>query len=426
MSLSNIIRKEVKELLTISAIIPVVVMAIVFGSMGSMNGDIQEQIEKKPTIGVIDEDDGVLATIGCQVLEANANILYNGTDVQEGLRMVKDGGGDALLVITPGFTEDIMDNRSGMMDAYWIMRGTGTLDSISSASVEALIQTMGKSISAVMIDHGSSLNASIVLNPTNITQTTFVKDKELDGITPGTISGIMSSQNFIMPLLIMLIIMMSGGTIISSMALEKENKTLETLLTLPVKRGSIVTGKIVGSALVGLVFAGIYMVGFAFYMESFQVTSQVDLASYGLTLSPLDYLLLGTSMFVTILAALALCILLGAFAKNYKSTQTLTMPIILLALIPYFVTMLKNFDTLPAALQVGLFAIPFSHPMTAMNNLMFDEYWLVIAGIIYTALFAVVCILLAVRVFNSDILLTGFKKKTSKNPRGKIWERLRR
>jgi len=99
--------------------------------------------------------------------------------------------------------------------------------------------------------------------------------------------------------------------------------------------------------------------------------------------------------------------LLGTMAKNYKSAQTLTFPVILMTLFPYFVTMVKDFDTLPLSLKAIIFAIPFSHPMMASRALIFDDYLLVIGGIIYVSIFAAVMIILVVWVFKTDRLLTG-------------------
>jgi ABC-2 type transport system permease protein len=124
-----------------------------------------------------------------------------------------------------------------------------------------------------------------------------------------------------------------------------------------------------------------------------------------------DYLLIGVSLFTALLAGLALCIVLGTFAKNYRSAQTLIFPITALAMISVFITMFKDFDTIPAVLRILVFAIPFSHPMMAMRALMMDNYSLVIGGIAYTAVFTVIMIVIAVRIFNSDRLLTGSVQK---------------
>jgi ABC-2 type transport system permease protein len=417
-NLTNIIKKEVKELLTPTIILPVIIMAVVFGSMGSMIGGIEEEAKEKPVIGLIDEDNSTFSEIVANILNEGAEVVYNfigEANVQEGLEKVEEKDGTALLIITSNFSGNILGNKSGVIEIHWIMKGAGILDSISSSAVEGLIQLINKEISKVLIEENTSMNSTMVLNPTTKNETTIFKGREMRGLSPGAISGMLSLQSIMLPIIIMMIIMMAGGTVISSMGMEKENKTLETLLTLPVKRSSIVAGKIVGSAVIGLMMAVIFMVGFSFYIQSLQTSfsSEINLADFGLTLDAMDYLLLGISVFIALLAGLSLCMVLGTFAKNYKSAQTLTMPISFLAIIPMFVIMFKDFDTLPLVLKGVVFAIPFSHPMMAMRSLMVDDYVLVIGGIAYVVIFAIVTIAVAVWIFNTDRLLTGKVKRKS-------------
>jgi len=205
---------------------------------------------------------------------------------------------------------------------------------------------------------------------------------------------------------------MAGSIVITSMALEKESKTLETLLTLPVNRTSIVTGKIVASAIIGLMLAFIYMIGMSFYLQGLQFSEGgTNLAKYNLVINPQGFIILGVSLFITLIAGLALCMLLGTFAKSYKSAQTLTFPVTMLALIPMFITMFADFDTLPLALKVLVYAIPFSHPMMASRALIFGDYLLVISGIIYVAIFAIITISVVVWMFKTDRLLTGSTRR---------------
>ena len=293
---------------------------------------------------------------------------------------------------------------------YWVMKGAGMLDSISSDVVEGLISSVNQEITENLVEQNSNLNPALVLNPTTRVDTTVFKGKEIEGLSPSEIGGILISQSITIPIVIMMLMMLAGGSVISSMGMEKENKTLETLLTLPVRRSHIVIGKIVGSAIVGLIMAAIYMIGFKYYMDSFSV-SDISMADFGLALGMQDYLLVGISLFAALLAGLSLCMVLGTFAKNYKSAQTLTFPITALAMIPMFIVMFKDFDTIPTALQVILFAIPFSHPMMATRALMLDNYVLVISGIAYSAIFAAIMIALAVWIFNTDRLLIGRVKR---------------
>jgi ABC-2 type transport system permease protein len=220
----------------------------------------------------------------------------------------------------------------------------------------------------------------------------------------------LSSQSLLIPIVMMMIIIMAGSIVITSMALEKENKTLETLLTLPVKRSSIVSGKIIAAAVIGLLLAIIYMLGMQYYLTGLGISSGTNLSSYGLVLTSTDFIWIGISLFIALIAGLSLCMLLGTFAKNYKSAQTLTFPITMLAMIPMFITMFADFDTLPLALKIFTFSIPFSHPMMAPRALLFHDYALVIGGIVYIAIFALVTISIVVWVFKTDRLLTGTTK----------------
>ena len=392
---------------------------------------MEDEATRPPVIGLIQQDSSELATVVSKVLTIEdehgnrlSEVVYNGTDIDEGLRKVSAAGGTALLVIPEGFEEDILSNRSGTIKVYWIMKGTGILDTISSASLDGLLGVVDKSLSVYILQNEemrASVGVTTALNPTMKNETTTFKDKTLDGISPSSISATLSSQNMVVPLIVLMVIIMSGSTVIASMGLEKENKTLETLLTMPVKRSDIVLGKLGGAAAVGLLMAFIYMLGMGSYLNSLQGSAGLDLSDYGIGLETIDLVLVGLTLFLAVVAGLGLCLVIGVFARDYKSAQSLTMPITFLAMIPMFVLMMKDFATLPGAVQAGLFAIPFTHPMMAMNNLMFGDYTLVVAGIVYEAVFATSMMVIAVVLFKKDILVTGRKKREKK--KGAPWRR---
>ncbi len=425
-ALGNITKKEIKELLTPATILPIVIIAVIYGAMGSGIEDIQEQSKEPPIIGVINEDNSTLSMNVVNILNQSAKIIFNSSsisDKQAGLEKLKQENGVALIVIPSNFTENIFNKLPGQIKVNWIMKGAGVLSTISSGIVDYLITNINTNISSELIQENNSKNATFILSPTQRVETTYFKDREIPGLSPTVIMSMLSSQSIMTPIIMMMIIILAGQIVITSMALEKENKTLETLLTLPVKRTSIVTGKIVAAAAIGLILAVIYMIGMNTYFQGLGVSQGgINLAEYGLVLnSPQEFLLVGISLFVTLIAGLALCMLLGTFAKNFKSAQTLVFPIVALAMIPMFINMFADFDTLPIALKIFTFAIPFSHPMMAPRFLIFGDYFMVIAGIIYVSIFAIVIIAIVVWVFKTDRIITGttkfslnkiFKKRT--------------
>jgi ABC-2 type transport system permease protein len=418
-SLGNMIKKEVKELLTPMTIIPIIVMAVVFASLGGVIGGTQSSLSEKPVIGVIDQSQTEISGVAYHSLAFTSKIVYsyNGTDqskVQEALNKVQSENGAALIILPSNFSERIAANHSASVQVYWMMKGAGLMEGLSSSVVSLSLSQMNTNISTYLIDTQANVTSAVILTPTHLSETTVFKDRVMNGISPAQITSVMAGQGVIVPLIIVMVVIMAGSMVITSMGTEKENKTLETLLTLPVSRTSIVVGKLAGAAIVGLIMAVIYMFGMGYYMNSLSASSAIDLGKYGIGLNLFDYVLVGISLFLALISALALCMLLGIFTKNYKAAQSMTMPITFLALIPMLVLLFSDFDTLPFFGQALVFAIPFSHPMIAMRSLMFGNTGIVFAGIIYEAIFASVTMFIAISLFKKDIVLTGMPKKTGK------------
>jgi ABC-2 type transport system permease protein len=126
----------------------------------------------------------------------------------------------------------------------------------------------------------------------------------------------------------------------------------------------------------------------------------------GLAFGPLDYALLGLTLFAGILLALSIAIILGAFAENVKSVQSLLTPLMVLLLIPYFLTLFLDLSVLPSAVRIAVMAIPFTYPFITGPALFLGNYGLVWFGILYQLLWFAVFVVIAARVFSSDRILT--------------------
>lgn len=416
----NMFKKELKEVLTIGSIISIAAMSFVFAMIGQSVGNIEEKLEVKPAIGLINNDNGIFGIISTQILQETSDIIYNGSDKSAGLQEVIAEKGIALIEIPSDFSDSIYNNEQGKLNINWVVQGVGPFDGISSDVLDYVLNAVEKEISKIIITQELDLDPNLILNPLTTSQTTFLKEKEFRGLSPNELINTFSTQSYLIPTLIMMIIMMSGSSIISSMGLEKENKTLETLLTLPVKRNYIILSKIVASTISGLILAAIYMVGMTYYMKSFSFSGVVDLQAYNLTLNIYDYTLMGLSVFMSLLAGLSLCLALGSFAKDYKSAQSLLFPVTVLAVFSMLMTMFMDFSTMPTFIKIFIFIIPFSHPMMAMKSLMLKEYALVISGIIYSSIFAAIMIIITILIFNSDRLLVGKLQKNKKSAKNLV------
>jgi len=197
----------------------------------------------------------------------------------------------------------------------------------------------------------------------------------------------------------------------TSVASEKEEKTLETLLSLPINRFTILMGKLFGSIIVALIGAVAYLIGFTYYMGSMftliPTETGVNLAELGLTPTPLGYLLMGISLFVSLLSALALAVVISAFTEDVRSAQAIVGYIYPLIFIPMFLLMYLDVSSLSLPLQILIFAIPYSHPILTARAAITGDYTIAIGGIIYVSIFTVAILYVAARFFATEKVLTA-------------------
>ncbi len=442
----SLVKKELKELLTPTSLLSVIVVVVILAGLGSIIGGETESVTDQKPIGYVDlsDDSGTdYAQIGIDglkeyydangfpadeyIFELKTESEY-GTDAfyNELLSAMEDAGVESAIVMTQTFNSNLNSATMspGQVDTYWNQTELSIFSSISSVTTETAITVIRQAVTNEILESKTTLTddeRKVAMYPVySSAYATFLKGELHSDVTPSDIYGALNKQIMFVPLIVMLIIVMIGSIVISSMGNEKENKTLETLLTLPVNRTMIVAGKLIGSTLAGLVMGGLYMVGMYFYIDGMSgVTSTgVTMDSLGLSLSVLDWLLVTAFMFLGIICALGMCMILGAVARNYKAAQTYIMPISVLAIIPSFITMFSSIDSMPLVIRILLYAIPFTHPMTIVQSIMFGDTALIVGGAVYLVAIAVVLFVVTVRIYNSDILITGLSRRERKGGSG--------
>jgi ABC-2 type transport system permease protein len=409
--LGNLIRKEIKEMLTKSIIISMVAMAAIFAFIGQTLSTSTQGAAAKAILAVENRDTGAYAATLVGALESGAKVVYNGADEAAARAALTASDGVVLIVIPADFTSRIKSGQQATIETHWIMKGTGFTDSMPQAIISGLLAQGKSAISAQLISEQSSLSPQIALDPAKTADVTEYKGREVSGLTPSDIANILGTRTLIIPIAVMMLVIMGATQVISSMGMEKENRTLETLLTMPVRRSDIIVAKIVGSAVVGVSMGGIYMAGFANYFRGLGVSNTPGLAVLGISLNAGDYTLIALSVFAALMAGLTLAIILGTFASNYRSAQTLTFPIVGLAMLPMLLTMFQDFDTMSPVMKVVVFLIPFSHPMIAMKSLMLGDYGIVIAGILYSLAVTAGLVAAAAWIFRTDRVIVGMGRR---------------
>lgn len=415
--LFNIVVKEVKELVRDPKILlpMIIIPMLMFPIMGFA---IQFSIEavgqsmEDISVGLTDNDGGPVAESLTDYLTAlNVTVVQvDGSDISGAFSYVQESNLTGLIVIPAGFSQNITEGKVSNLEVYVPFRGGSIIESTSSSAVTGLLSSFEDALVYQRIGEKFTEPPQTVLNPIALSEKSIVKGKGVD-VNPSVLFSLVTSQSTFMPAGIMVLLIFAMQLAATAVASEKEEKTLETLLTLPINRGMILAGKLTGSIVVAVVGALAYLVGFSFYINSFTglipTEAGLDLAAIGLAPTLLSYVLLGLSLFMALIAALALAISISIFAEDVRGAQALVGPLYVLFVIPMVFSLFTDITTLPFPLSTILLAIPFTHPMLAANVAFTGNYLVAAGGIIYMAIFTVVVLYIAARLFGTEKILTA-------------------
>lgn len=435
MKFINLLQKELKELINGQMILSLAVILAMLFIMGNITksaiNDVTEEAQN-PKINISDRDDTDFTQNLIEVLKnSGAEIKVFETDGDNYADILSENDIKNIVIIPKGFTDSIENGEKPEIITASRMTSAATLSNISTGTSGAITLIQNCIANTIATEAGMSPEQfELMENPIMLTDNTVVDDKSANTSIDSIMNKI-SMQNAILPIIVFLLIMMTSQSLISSISNEKIDKTLETLLSAPVSRSSIITAKMLAAAVVALINAGVYMIGFSKFIKSSSIQAEnlvssisVDdaLSQLGLNLSVGDYVLVGIQLFMTIMICLSVSIMLGALVNDTKSSQTVIMPIMMLAMVPYVISMLADINTLPMIVRILVYAIPFTHTFSGMSNLMFGNNTIFFGGLIYQIIVFAICMFFALRLFKSDKILTislNFGQKPKYNKKSK-------
>ncbi|MCK7481356.1 MAG: hypothetical protein M0C28_32330 [Candidatus Moduliflexus flocculans] len=77
------------------------------------------------------------------------------------------------------------------------------------------------------------------------------------------------------------------------------------------------------------------------------------------------------------MVALALAMILGVLAEDFRSAQNMIMPLMFMVMIPYFISLFADINTVSLPVKIFILAIPFSHPFLVSQNLYLGNYGMI-------------------------------------------------
>ena len=453
MKFGNLLKKELSELITKQAIISMIFVLVLFVFMGQIMGHSMEEGFDTSTLNICIKDDSAFTQNVIDRIKADETTELNIVDIQS------DNYYDELerldlkyvVIIPEGYGDTIVNEKKPgqLIFASKVSLGfSAAMSSISSSDAVSTIVDCSADEAMESIYGLTAEDVALITSPANTVEFSAANGKSVE-ISAAAVSSIVMMESMIAPFAIFFLLLLASQMIMTAISTEKIDKTLETLLSTPVSRMTVLTAKMVAAIISALLNAVFMIVGFGIYMVSIMggamsgatngsanisdiagmtnvpdagaltdVLSTADaISQLGFSLSGMDILLFGLQLFLTLAIGLSISLILGAAATDVKSVQTLVMPIMIAVMIPFFVTMFMDFGEMPVAAKVIMFLIPFTHSYIALTNLLSGDMIMYWGGLAYQIVFFAVCMFLAVRMFTSDKLFTmsfSSENKTNK------------
>jgi ABC-2 type transport system permease protein len=319
---------------------------------------------------------------------------------------------DYVIIIPKGFS----DNLTRIDRIAWLM-GEKRVDSARADMAEAIFRSSidGLSrdyarnrVSNLLEKLGLNISPEVVLKPLRIQ----IREYKTGGAPapPGYQARFYTVR--ILAFALFFVVSPSVSYVVDSIMGEKERKTIEALLATPVKRSSLLGGKLVASSLIG-VLAGIADV--AGVLIYFALMGW----AYGSSQISLDYrivLVHSLDIALTVFATSAMVTPLIIRAGSVRAANITSSAVVGAALILFFSVLFIDVNRLPSYILYPLYIVPYTHSILILTRFVEGNMILMLAHI--GSLLALIAVLYYVsfKTFNTEKLLlpptTTVSKKT--------------
>ncbi len=399
--MKDIFKKELarvfsdKKMIFSLFILPAIVMVGVYSLMGALTSKIETDIEEHISVVYVQNAPEGFEEIVTQTgYDKTAEVEY----------VVADASAEEIGQIK----EDILN---GTIDLFV------EFDKEFMAKAE-MYQNVGDPIPIVKMGYNSTLNyssaarsmfRSMVMGTyeTNLLQsrfgnldllTVFQTEDELI-VNEDKANGTMLAS--MLPYLIILMLFAGAmGLCVDAIAGEKERGTMAAMLLSPVKRSSIVFGKLFGLSVLSVLSSIVYAASMIVAMPKMGGSIGVGEINFSL-LQMLE--LLGIMASLVLFDVCALC-LLSIFAKNSKEANAYVTPLYMVVIVLGMLTMFNVGGTAPAttAYAIPIYGSSLAIQAIATNELSLAQFGLSVGGNIICVLVMVFAI---TKVFNNEKIM---------------------
>ncbi|MDD5948729.1 MAG: ABC transporter permease [Lachnospiraceae bacterium] len=365
-TIGTIFRKELrrvlfdKKMLMALFVMPVVIMLIIYGIMGLMVQNMQEDIEShRAQVMVYRAPQSWQDYLGALDIKDSAEITYTEEkkEFEQAKEDIRSGDLDFLIEFPEGFMNQVSEYQTG--DAIpQVKTFYNPSEDYSSSAKSIFYEYLENYRSTLLYQRLGNLDDIQVFTVDSDNAQNVIQDEDKAG---GKMLGM------ILPYMICMLLfagVMSLGT--DAIAGEKERGTMATMLVAPVKRSHIVYGKLLALMVLAALSALVYGISMLLSFPTFVKAMNENGMEFHISVSQtVLMLLLIVSLVFVYVAIITVC---AVFAKNMKEASSYVMPAYMVVIVTGMMTMFVSGDT-----PVTSYFIPLYGSTMALRNILTQE-----------------------------------------------------
>jgi len=398
-------------------VVPLIMIGIMYGVMGAaMQEQVKQVVRESKTVAIINLDQGpwsqrfidYLGSIGINVKLIKDISETDISDLMERL------GVKIFYVIPSNFSYALTENRTAVIEYYVLLKSLTLGEFGLGDSAEELINSFAENITKSIITK-EGVPKEFVEHPINGSVRAIIGNKVFT--RPEQVFMGVFMVSFIVPLVTFLMLIFIIQFAVTSMAVEKEEKMFETLLTLPVNRLTIIGVKLLVSVIIGIAYVAIY--GFIliwFFIGSITLPSETATSVNVFDiLPPVTAYYLGIGLIGAVIFGLLLAMVLSLFAEDVRTAQLISNYALMPLIFMFFVPMFIDISGLSYTVKTVLSLIPLANIGFIPKLSILGHNELAMFAGISNIVYAAIALVIAYRIVNTEKIFTAkFFKRIKK------------
>ncbi len=416
----SLVKKEVKELLRdpkiliVMILVPSLLLIVMGNAVSFTTHKTAEAVMKGVNIAFIDEDSGWAAKLLESTIKTSPNArfdVYTSFTPELALKLALTGKYDVIIHVPKGFTENLTKGIQASLEVYSVVKGLSVTSTTKSSIVSTLISSFRENLVKTWLKKAyPNKNPEVMLHPLDLKSYALIAGKRF----PLTIIASLLSQAIMLFVGPIILLSLAASIAAASMGVEKEQKTLETLLSLPVKRVHILLSKTIGSLIVAAVGTAATTLGLIYYAMKIGEVTSMESASGGLSVSEVlglfgasNIVLVIAGIFLALFLVLVISIVVSSLTSSVREAQAIAGYIWLPVLIPMLIVMYLDYSSLSSLARIVIALLPFATPLLAMKSAFEGYMWVPTLSFIANTIYAIAVLALGAKWFEGERILVS-------------------